>query len=277
MVDKLQLGKAIENLSLDQQCVCLHSSLRSFGFVQGGADAVIDSFLEQGCTLLVPTFTEDNLIPPPPGYRLKRNGSIWYDSSDLPPVPQHSRIFKSTDNAIDRTMGAIAAAVLRCPERIRGNHPHSSFTALGPMAKELIHEQAPLDWLGHLRALIRLQGKVLLMGVGLERMTLLHLAEQHAGRKPFRRHVFNTEGQPMVVEVGTCSKGYGKFSPYLEGLAIHAQVGSSHWQVFSAPKALTAATEAIEAFPQITHCGEVSCERCRDAVLGGPMLTSLTE
>ena len=39
-------------------------------------------------------------------------------------------------------------------------------------------------------------GAVLLMGVGLERMTLLHLAEREAGRVPFRRWANGPDGQP---------------------------------------------------------------------------------
>jgi len=49
------------------------------------------------------------------------------------------------------------------------------------------------------------------------------------------------------------------------------RVGQSLWRVFPAKHALAIAAEAIRREPLITHCGQ-ACERCDDAVLGGPLL-----
>ncbi|RIK36138.1 MAG: hypothetical protein DCC57_22735, partial [Chloroflexi bacterium] len=59
-------------------------------------------------------------------------------------------------------------------------------------------------------------GFVLLMGVALETMTLLHLAEQVAGRVPFRRWANDRQGRPQQVEAGGCSDGFGRLAPLLE-------------------------------------------------------------
>src|SRR6185295_13865210 len=119
---------------------------------------------------------------------------------------------------IDHDMGAIPETLVAWPGHVRGNHPLDSFTAVGPHAAELVAEQAPSDAYAPLRTLIQLQGFVLLMGVGLERLTLLHLAEKEAGRILFRRWANDQYGQPMAVEVGGCSEGFGRLEPHLHHL-----------------------------------------------------------
>jgi len=56
VVTEQDIHHALRTLGLPGQVVCLHSSLRSFGHVAGGANAVVRVFLDEGCTILVPTF-----------------------------------------------------------------------------------------------------------------------------------------------------------------------------------------------------------------------------
>ena len=77
--------------------------------------------------------------------------------------------------------------MLARPERRRGDHALASFSAIGGEAESIIGRQGGMDSLAPLEALARGGGAVALIGVGLERMTLLHLAERHAGRRLFRR------------------------------------------------------------------------------------------
>ena len=104
-------------------------------------------------------------------------------------------------------------------------------------------------------------------------MTLLHLAEKEAGRTLFRRWANDAHGQPMAVEVGGCSEGFGKLEPYLRPIMRRTNVGQSRWTLLPAGQALAYAAAAISANPQITHCGIEACERCNDAVRGGPILS----
>jgi hypothetical protein len=110
-----------------------------------------------------------------------------------------------------------------------------------------------------------------LMGVAVDKMTLLHLAEQHAGRNLFRRWANGPDGQTMEVETGGCSDGFGKLEPFLTLIMQQKTVGQSLWRVFPAKRTLEIATEVIRRDPMITHCGKSGC-RCDDAVLGGPLL-----
>ena len=156
---------------------------------------------------------------------------------------------------------------------MRGNHPLDSFTAVGPSATELIAQQAPLDVYAPLRALIKLDDFVVLMGVGLEKLTLLHLAEKEAGRTLFRRWANDPHGEPMAVEVGGCSEGFGRLEPHLDHIMRRKTVGQSSWTLLQADQVLAHAAAAIRANPHITHCGVDPCERCNDAVKGGPKLS----
>ncbi len=93
-----------------------------------------------------------------------------------------------------------------------------------------------------LKAIAELGGYVVLMGVNFNRLTLIHLAEQMAGRNLFRRWAKDSKG--VTIEVGGCSEGFIK----------------------------EISENAIRNNPLITHCGDSRCDRCNDAVKGGPIL-----
>ena len=270
-VTQQDIQQAVCEIGLAGQVVCLHSSLSSFGHVEGGASAVIRAFLDEGITILVPTFSSVFAVAPPPHLQFERNG--WNYEAHSAQKQDSERVFTTEVLDIDRSMGVIPATVLTWTEHIRGNHPFDSFTAVGPEAAKLVAGQAPLNAYAPLVALAQLKGFVLLMGVGLERMTLLHLAEKEAGRVLFRRWANDADGQTLVVEVGGCSEGFGKLEPYLRSVMRRINVGPSQWTILPAAQALAYAAEAIRADPQITHCGVKTCERCDDAVNGGPILS----
>jgi aminoglycoside N3'-acetyltransferase len=272
IVTRQEIQQALRALGVSGQAVCLHSSLRSFGHVVGGAEAVVRAFMDEGCTVLVPTFSSVFEVAPPPHLQFERNG--WDYGVTRPPARSSERVYSPEALDIDRDMGAIPAAVIGWANHVRGNHPLDSFTAVGPRAFDLIAGQAPSDVYAPLAALARMGGSVLLMGVGLERMTLLHLAEKQAGRRLFRRWANDTRGQPAAVEVGGCSEGFGKFEPYLRPVMRRTNVGPSRWTLLPASQSLARAAAAIRADAQLTHCGVETCERCNDAVRGGPILSA---
>jgi aminoglycoside 3-N-acetyltransferase len=258
----------IRELGLAGLPLCVHSSLRSFGRVEGGADTVVDAILDEGCTLLVPTFSYWlYLVVPPEGMRPARNG---WDYGEPHESPGAGRIFDPESNTVSQTMGAIPAAVLARPVRVRGRSPICSFAAVGPLAERLVSPQRALDVYPPLRLLAASDGWVVLMGVGLERMTLIHLAEERAGRTLFRRWANGPDGRPMEVEVGGCSEGFGALEPVLAPLARETTVGESRWRAFPAKAAIDAAAAAIRERPELTACPRPGCLRCADAIAGGP-------
>ena len=270
-VTQLEIQAGIQRLGLAGQPVCVHSSLRSFGHVLGGAQTVVQAFIEEGCTMMVPSHSYDFSVAPPQDQQVERNGVI-YDALYPRANVGIDKIYTPATKEIDPDMGAIAAAVLNFPGSVRGNHPLNSFSAVGPLAERLIAGQAPLALHAPLQALVEEAGYVLLMGVGLDSMTLLHYAEQEAGRIVFRRWANDREGHVQMVEAGGCSDGFEHLAPVLQPLQRETRVGESRWQLFPAKQAVQAVAAAIRKDPQITHCGRPDCERCNDAVLGGPIL-----
>src|SRR5688500_10367636 len=186
------IRSALRRLGLSGQPVCAHSSLRSFGHVEGGARTVVDAFLAERCTLMVPTHSYAFSVRPLPHQRPERNGTRYHFPPDAPAEPGDPvaapPIFQTSSTEISREdMGAIPAEVVAMPGRVRGNHPIGSFTAIGPLADALISVQQPLDLFAPHEALVQHRGWLLLIGVTLRRMTFLHFAEKRAGRTPFRR------------------------------------------------------------------------------------------
>jgi aminoglycoside N3'-acetyltransferase len=265
------IRKAVQDTGLSNRPVCIHASLRSFGWVKGGPSTVVEGFLAEGCTVIVPTFSYDLAVPPPERRRLLQNG-YDYDTIEEP-VPGSNPIYTPTSTALSREhMGAIPAAVLAMPSHIRGNHPLNSFAAVGPLADKVISTQAPMNVYGPLRTLAEADGVVVMVSVGLNRMTLLHLAEQMAGRNLFRRWANGPDGCPMEVEVGSCSEGFVNFEPILSPIMMEGKVGESTWRIYPAEETLATAAREIQANPMLTHCGDEQCLRCRDAIKGGPIL-----
>jgi len=258
----------IRRLDLSGRPVCIHCSFRSFGEVDGGPRAVIDAFLAERATVLVPAFSWSFRAIPPEDQRPQRNGGRYEFA--VPHVAPD--IYTPASTVIDSGMGALAAGVVNYDERQRGLHPLCSFAAVGPLAAELITGQAPNDVWAPLESLALRDGAVLLMGVDLTRLTLAHVAEKQAGRHPFLRWARDSSGSVMSVEVGGCSDGFRKFGRVLSPLSTATKVGRSRWTSVAAMKALDLLVQSIREEPLITQCDNPECDRCRDAVAGGPLV-----
>ncbi len=263
------ISETIKKLNIKGKCICLHSSLKSFGDeIEGGVLSLINVFLDYGCTIIVPTFSYKFLINPPDEKRYKKNGynySIKIDESN--------EIFTTSSNEISRKdMGLIPYTILQMKERIRGNHPVCSFSGIGPFASEIIKTQKPMDVFAPLRELALFNGYILLMGVDLNRLTALHLAEQMTGRKMFIRWARDTNENPIEIECGGCSEGFVNFNAFLYDVDKKVLVGKSLWRLFSINALLKKAARVIQLKPEITRCNDEKCIRCPDAIAGGPVL-----
>lgn len=155
--------------------ILLHSSLRKLGWVCGGAEAVIEAFLEvigPSGTLVVPTQTADNSDP-----------AGW----ERPPVPKEwwDEIRASTPaydpaKTRSREMGIIPEMVRNWPGALRSAHPQTSFAAVGENAKYITEGHALDCMMGEKSPLAKLEilgAKVVLLGVRYDKCTALHLAE----------------------------------------------------------------------------------------------------
>lgn len=264
-----QVAAAIQTAGLSNGLVCLHSSLKSFGHLEGGPETVIRAFLQAGCTLVVPAFTYECEVPAPPDRRIARNGQGSSGSMD----PGQARPFDPESALISPEMGAIPARLLETEGRRRGMHPLNSFAALGPLADEIIATQGPLNVYGPLKALYtRENAWIVLMGVGLTSATPVHLAEETAGRRLFRRWALTGGGRVREVEVGSCSDGFDNLQPFLSSVEMIVRAGESTWKIYPFRPFIDLLAEAIVRDPAITRCADRDCLRCNDAVRGGPLL-----
>lgn len=144
--------------------VLVHSALSSFGYVRGGAAAVIGALLSavsfEG-TVMVPTLTGDESLSP-----------------NNPPVfdPQETACWT----------GRIPETFRKMAKALRSLHPTHSVAAIGPDAASLLKDHVnsltPCDEQSPYGKLARLKdGYVLLIGVDLNSCTLLHYVEELAG------------------------------------------------------------------------------------------------
>jgi len=271
-VTKKDIMETIKKSGLAKKCVCAHASLKSFGEIKGGADAVVAAFLESGCTLMAPAFSySDYAVMPTEEYKYKRNGAdygnLWWIKHG------NKAVYTQDSNAIDlKDMGRLPEAVLNTEGRVRGDHPLCSFAATGPYAAELIKSQKPLDVYAPLRELALFEGCIVLIGVGLTKLTAIHLAEQMAGRNMFIRWANGPDGKVIPAECGGDSDGFENLKPYAAQAEKKAACGQSQWRIFDTGKLLKSAARAIIMQPQITHCAKKDCLRCNDMTAGGPLI-----
>lgn len=188
------LGQDLTALGLGAgDVVMVHSSLKSLGWVAGGPVAVIEALID----VLGPTGT----------LAMPAHSSDWTDPAKwgMPPVPkdwiepirQHMPAYDPATTPT-RGMGRIAELFRTWPGAQRSAHPAVSFSARGPLAEQLVANHGfdmPHGETSPLARLYDAGGKVLLLGVGFERCTLLHLAEHRAW--PQRRR--ETEGAPVTI------------------------------------------------------------------------------
>ena len=79
-----------------------------------------------------------------------------------------------------RTMGAVAELFRTPPGTLRSDHPHRSFAAQGPEAAAIVAHHELTNPVGEptpLGVLYTLDARILLLGVGYDKCTALHLAE----------------------------------------------------------------------------------------------------
>ncbi|MEW6718023.1 MAG: AAC(3) family N-acetyltransferase [Chloroflexota bacterium] len=159
-VTRDDIKRGLQELGLKRgDIVGVHSSLSSFGYVEGGAEAVIEALLEvvgEEGAVVMPTHSI-NLLEVERTPEEVEAGLMWkYKILPYDPVETPCNT------------GTIPETFRKRKGAIRSPHPSLSLAAIGRDADRLCQ-----GWDRVLEA----NGYVLLLGVGLDRCTAMHLAE----------------------------------------------------------------------------------------------------
>lgn len=178
-ITKNDILRALSALGLRRgNIVMVHTSLSKIGYVCGGAQAVIEALIEtvgEHGTIMMPTQTWKNLDP-----ETGVHGDISEEDWDTirENWPAYNKSLTPTN-----TMGAVAEMFRSWPGTMRSDHPARSVAAWGRYAEYLVSEHDLSNIFGDgspIGKLYELNGKVLLIGVGYNKNTSLHLADARA-------------------------------------------------------------------------------------------------
>ncbi len=255
-----QIAAALRALGLPVGAIVfMHSSMSSIGYVEDGADTLVDAFLDilspEG-TLAVPTFT------------------FAHGSDDNP-------VF---DPARDPSeMGRLTEVTRTRPGARRSCHLLHSVAALGTLAEEITASHGPSAWAadGPFWKLYELDAHILLLGVPYLRCTFFHVVEQLV-QVPYRRwreveaRVQDRDGSqhPLLTLIyspkpGFAGNDFNKLGALLEerGLVQVGTVGNAVARVFRARDALEVGLALYRKDPLLFVMTADRCTRLRDGVL----------
>lgn len=188
--NKQQLKDQLESMRLKgDETILIHSSMKAIGAVDGGADTVLDAWMEyfKDGLLLLPTHTWKTVNADNPVYNPYTTPSC---------VGLLTNMFMKRDGVI------------------RSLHPTHSMSGYGKNAAEYLageeYNNTPCTPGGCYDRLKEVGGKVLLVGVGHERNTYIHSVEEVLN-VPNRLSDMPME---LVIELQEESNNSGKLPPY---------------------------------------------------------------
>lgn len=252
-----RLIRDLQSLGLEKgDMVYVHTSMKSIGWIKGGADTLIEAFqavLGDEGTLVVPTHTlslEGRGVPP-------------YNPEVTPTV-----------------LGVFPELVRKHPLAKRSRHGSHSSAALGEQATFLTESHDPAHALGYdspIHCLYRSGEKTLLLGVSHKANTALHLAESLA-KMPYlsipydaswgrTASILQWDGsveKTEQVEFPGCSNRFNLIEGFLwlHNVVQYGGVGNANAQLMDTGKMVDQAVEILHKKPNFFLCMEDSCPCC---------------
>ena len=237
----------------------LHSALTAIGPVEGGADAVIDAFLdvigEEG-TLVMSTLTG------------------WFEPFDAATTPS--------------AVGWLSEAFRRRPGVLRSLHPVHSVAAYGRDAAYITagHENCPTgcgEGTPYLK-IAGLGGKAILLGVDMDRNTTMHSMEEAIDAKYLRTldipaPTYLPDYRNRTFTLRKFPPGHRDFlsmTPYLRthDLMVEGKIGSARVKVIDVKGMFDLGKSLMEKDPLLFICKNEHCNSChwsRKLYEGGPI------
>ena len=249
-ISRAELTRQLVELGVERDGVLVvHTSFRAVRPVEGGPAGLIAALrdaLGPGGTLVMPSWTGDDDTP--------------FDPSRTP---------------ASEDLGVTADTFWRMPGVLRSDHPFA-FAAAGPRGAQIVADPLPIpphhpaSPIGRVH---ELNGQVLLLGVGHDADTTIHLAEMTVGvpySLPHRITVLQ-EGRPVRIdyrEPDHCCARFALADEWLRerGLQSEGPVGHAHARLARSRDIVRLAVERLRQDPLLfLHPAGTGCEECEEA------------
>ena len=215
--------------------------------------------LGKGGTLLMPTFTSVTRHSGTHDNYAKLG--CWCEGHEDRHLPFISELQP------DKNIGAIAQRLCSWPSSERSRHPAYSFVAVGKHGDELVGDYSLDDPLLPLKRFLKQDPYVLTLGVGLDLVAAIHVAEQLRLMSKFTREralTFSSKG-PAWVDITAlgCSGGFEKLRAHLEEKDSRTtRIGGATSQIHSMRKLIECADTLLEKQPKALLCDNLACLSC---------------
>jgi aminoglycoside 3-N-acetyltransferase len=255
MLDYVELKSAFDELGLANKPVIAHASLRPFGYIQGGADAVLRAMLSSfDSSIIMPTHTYKTKIVPDVG---PPNNGITYGSGQE--MNKMAEPFHP-DMRADPMMGILPEILRNHPSAIRTAHPILSFAGIN--ATTALHTQTFYDPLAPIGVLAEQDGWVLLLAVDHTVNTSIHYAEKIAGRKQFTRWAMVGDRVVECPNFPGDSSGFQAIEEYVKADTRRVEVGKAYIQAVPLKRLFDEVVALVKKDPLALLCEREDCERC---------------
>ena len=254
MPDYAEILSAFQALGLQEKPIIAHASLKPFGFIEGGAEAVLDAMLASFASLIMPTFTYKTEIVPDVG---PPNNGITYGSArdrNKMAEPFHP------DMRADPLMGILPETLRNRPSATRTAHPILSFA--GVNADGMLFTQTLYEPLAPIGALAELDGWVVLINVDHTANTSIHYAEKLAGRKQFVRWALVGNRVVECPNYPGDSLGFQAIESHIISDTRRVPVGEGFVQAVPLQRLFEVVQGWIKKNPLALLCERLDCERC---------------
>jgi len=254
MLDYDELKTAFEALGLANTPVIAHASLQPFGYIQNGADTVLQALLDSVKSLIMPTFTYKTMITPEVGP--PNNGVTYGMDKDLNKMAEPFAV----DMRADTMMGILPEALRNRPGAKRTSHPILSFA--GVNSDLILDTQTLYEPFAPLGALADEGGWAVLINVDHSVNTSIHYAEKLAGRKQFTRWALAGNRVVECPNFPGDSSGFNTIASYIKPDTQRVTLGDAFIQAISLRRLFDAVQELIRNDPLALLCQRTDCERC---------------
>lgn len=249
------LFAAFQTLRLQEKPVIAHASLRPFGYIQGGAETVLEAMLVSFASVIMPTHTYKTQIIPDVGP--PNNGITYGSGRDRNRMAEPFHLSMPTDPM----MGVLPETLRNHPAAMRTAHPILSFTGIN--AEYTLFTQTLYEPLAPIGALTEQDGWVVLINVDHTVNTSIHYGEKLAGRKQFIRWALMEDRVAECSGYPGDSMGFQAIEAYIASDTLRVELDEAFIQAVPLKRLIQVIQDLIRKDPLALLCERTDCERCR--------------